>query len=340
MSQHILGLSEFTSPYQLIAGDVNNDGNITTFDVVQTRQLILYVITDFPANTSWRFVDADYVFPVATNPWMEAFPEAVNYAGLTNDELVTDFVGVKIGDVNGTAVANNLLGADDRNMDGAMIMNIDDATINAGETVTVDFRANDFDGINGYQFTMNVEGLTFAGVEAGAINVTEGNFGLTMMNEGVITTSWNTSEAVNVRNEEVLFSMNFVATEATELSEAISVSSRYTTAEAYTATELLDVAIAFNGTQVATANNFKLYQNTPNPFNGETVIGFDLPEAAAATLKVYDVSGKVLKLVNGDFAKGYNTININSSDLNASGVLYYQLDTPANSATMKMIILE
>ena len=36
----------------------------------------------------------------------------------------------------------------------------------------------------------------------------------------------------------------------------------------------------------------ELYQNTPNPFSGETKIGFWLPESMTATLKVMDVTGK------------------------------------------------
>ena len=344
MSQHILGVDELTSPYQLIAADVNNDGNVTTFDVVQNRRLILYVITDFPTNTSWRFVDGSYTFPVASNPWFEAFPEAINVSNLTQDEMAVDFVAVKVGDVNGNATPNSLVGADDRNMNGTLVLNVDNAELKAGTTTSIDFRASDFDGINGYQFTMNFDAaaMTFAGVEAGALNVSEGNFGMSMLNEGVITTSWNTSEATKVANDEVLFTLNFNVTSNVVLSEAVSVSSRYTAAEAYAGTDLMDVAIAFNGDAgtVVRGANFELYQNTPNPFNGETLVGFNLPAAAKATLKVYDVAGKVLKVIEGDYAKGYNQISLNSSDLSATGVLYYQLDTDTNSATRKMIIIE
>jgi hypothetical protein len=42
--------------------------------------------------------------------------------------------------------------------------------------------------------------------------------------------------------------------------------------------------------------------------------------------------------VNGDYAKGYNEVRL--SDIAATGVLYYQLDTPTDSATKKMIIIE
>ena len=121
------------------------------------------------------------------------------------------------------------------------------------------------------------------------------------------------------------------------LSEELGVSSRYTVAEAYNSSnQLLNVQFAF-GNEIA--SGFELYQNIPNPFTGVTRIGFRLPESATATLSIMDVSGKVLKVVRGEFAAGYNEVNV--SDFGgATGVLYYKLDTPSNSATRKMIILE
>jgi len=39
----------------------------------------------------------------------------------------------------------------------------------------------------------------------------------------------------------------------------------------------------------------------------------------------------------GDFAKGYNAVTVDRSVLNATGVLYYTLETAKESATRKMI---
>jgi hypothetical protein len=48
----------------------------------------------------------------------------------------------------------------------------------------------------------------------------------------------------------------------------------------------------------------------------------------------------VIMVKKGDYKAGYNEININKSDLNASGVMYYRLETPEHTATKKMIIIE
>ena len=83
-----------------------------------------------------------------------------------------------------------------------------------------------------------------------------------------------------------------------------------------------------------------MYQNQPNPFQGETVIGYNLPEASQVTFTVSDVAGRTLKLIRTEGVKGYNNILINSKDLPAAGVLYYTVSTDNYKATKKMIIAQ
>ncbi len=182
--------------------------------------------------------------------------------------------------------------------------------------------------------------VEFTDVQAGELtNLDNSNFGMTMLNEGIITTSWNNSDAVSLDDDAVLFSMTFVAKSNTLLSDAISLNSRFTKAEGYNNNlDKLDIALEFNGSTVA--GDFDLYQNQPNPFKDETVIGFNLPESTFAKLTVYDVSGKVLSVVEGEYTKGYNEVSLNRAQLAGTGVLYYQLDTDTNSATKKMILIK
>jgi len=102
MMQHILGVKELDSPYKMIAADVNNDGKITTVDLIQTRQLILQVIPTLLDNTSWRFIPADYQFPDPMNPWGSEFPEYSYELEIPVSRF--DYIAVKIGDVNASAI--------------------------------------------------------------------------------------------------------------------------------------------------------------------------------------------------------------------------------------------
>ena len=70
----------------------------------------------------------------------------------------------------------------------------------------------------------------------------------------------------------------------------------------------MDVALDVRG--ASDDKVFALHQNQPNPFNTSTQIGFTLPEAMTATLTIYDVAGKMLKIIEVDGVKGYNEVGV------------------------------
>jgi hypothetical protein len=103
-------LNDLFIPYKLIAADVNNSKSITTLDIIQLRKLILNIDPSFANNSSWRFVDASYTFPNASNPWAASFPEVKNVNDLVGS-LSANFVAIKVGDLNGSAIANSTQGS-------------------------------------------------------------------------------------------------------------------------------------------------------------------------------------------------------------------------------------
>jgi hypothetical protein len=175
--------------------------------------------------------------------------------------------------------------------------------------------------------TLNLNGLTVADLVA-SDNVTANNFGVFA---DALTVSIDGAET---------FTVKFRASKSGKLSQMLGVSSRITKAEAYnTADGRLDVALRFNSTNGATLSGvgFELYQNQPNPFVNKTVIGFHLPEATAATLTIYDESGRLVYNQKGDFAKGYNTFTIDRQLIGTTGALWYRVETSTDSAARTMI---
>jgi hypothetical protein len=330
ISKHILGNQPLTSPYKMIAADVNNSKSITTLDMIQLRKLILNIESSFPSNQSWRFVDASYSFPNPSNPWVASFPEVKNVNDLTGS-LYANFVAIKVGDVNGNAIANSTQGSV-RNLTSNLGIQVPDMNLVAGNEYKVDFTAADLNGIEGFQFTINLDkkGLELVDIVSGI--AAEENFGI-FTEEGVVTASWN-GEAKG----GVLFSLVVRAKSNATLSEVLNLNSRYTAAEAYKGGEVMNVGLNFNASKASAI--YALYQNTPNPFAGETVIGFNLPVAGEATLTIQDVTGRTLKVINGQYAKGYNQVNLKSNDLTATGVLTYTLKAADYTLTKKMIVVE
>lgn len=109
IGRYLFGFDDGLSPYQLIAADANNNGNITVPDLLMIREIVLGVEDDFDNNTSWRFVPADYAFPDPANPWVEQFPETILIDNLQGSSFA-EFIAIKIGDVTGNANPQNNFG--------------------------------------------------------------------------------------------------------------------------------------------------------------------------------------------------------------------------------------
>src|SRR5690606_9547058 len=98
IQRHLLGQRLFESPYQYIAADANNSRSVSAIDLVELRKLILGKYDVLPNNTSWRYGLAAAP-PTLESPW--DMKEVLALTHLTEAFTSADFVGVKVGDVNG-----------------------------------------------------------------------------------------------------------------------------------------------------------------------------------------------------------------------------------------------
>jgi hypothetical protein len=332
--RHILNVSPLTSPYKLIAADANRSGTVSTLDLVDIQKVVLQLEPSFPNNTSWRFVDADYIFPDPTDPWSDEFPEVINYNNLNADQLYADFVGIKIGDINASAQANADQLPQDRSFTGTFRLETMQQELKAGQTVAVPIYAEDLP-VFGYQFTMELDetALNLVDFEPGWVQ--EENVGFALLEEGALTFSWHQAEA-EVLPRGPLFTLHLQANRTGQLEQWLHLSSRFTQAEAYgVGGERLQPELAFSGANQAEAG-LVLYQNVPNPFAESTRIGFDLPADAEITLTLQGVNGQVVQQVQGHYPAGYNEIRIEG--LPTKGVYYYTLQTPTHTAVKKMTV--
>lgn len=289
--------------------------------------MILGIYNELPQNASWRFVDKTQSFTNPANPFLDVIREDITVAQAQAANVDNDFVSVKIGDVNESATPNQLAASDDRSA-GTLFFDLADRKVAAGEEFVVNFKQPTKMPEN--EFTMNLNGLEVAEVIPGA-NMSSDNF-------AVFANALTTSVDGNAGE----FAVKFRATRNGELNSMIAATSNITKAEAYTeAGEKLDVTLRFNGQNgVVTGANFELLQNTPNPVaKAGTTIAFNMPEAGEATITITNVEGRVVKVVNGAFAKGLNTVTLNRGELEA-GILFYQLNSADFSATKKMIVTE
>ncbi|MBD3337563.1 MAG: T9SS type A sorting domain-containing protein, partial [Candidatus Lokiarchaeota archaeon] len=95
-----------------------------------------------------------------------------------------------------------------------------------------------------------------------------------------------------------------------------------------------------NDDLAALPDEFKLFNNYPNPFNPETKIRYDLPQSARVTLNVYDIIGRRVKtLINDTQTAGSHEVLFDASDL-VSGVYLFSLEAGDYKEVRKMILLK
>ena len=87
-----------------------------------------------------------------------------------------------------------------------------------------------------------------------------------------------------------------------------------------------------------TSTNYELYQNYPNPFFNSTTIEYFIPISGLVTLRVYDLSGKILTTMVDEYQHvGIHSIRFENKQLQ-KGIYYYRLQSGTFDRTKKLII--
>src|SRR4030095_570021 len=98
--------------------------------------------------------------------------------------------------------------------------------------------------------------------------------------------------------------------------------------------------INFSGNTIP--DDYSLGQNYPNPFNPSTKINFTIPKAGLVSLKVFDVTGKLVSILINDLDMNAGTViyDFNGSEL-SSGIYFYSLIADNQLiATKKMVLVK
>ncbi|WP_421775284.1 T9SS type A sorting domain-containing protein [Gracilimonas sp.] len=157
-------------------------------------------------------------------------------------------------------------------------------------------------------------------------------------NEGAATTLTLTYEAI----DDVVADLGVEVGEDIDLIWTVTAQAGITTRFAESSFDLniarnLGVSNEMND-QVPT--EFALKQNYPNPFNPTTTIGYDVPEATDVSIKVYDITGRLVsELVNGRKAAGSYEIKWNASQL-ATGLYIYRIKAGNYTAVRKLTLIK
>jgi len=342
IQRHILNLQFLDSPYKVISADVDHSNSVGAIDLANIQRLILGKSTTFPNdNDAWRFVDASHTFSNPNNPFVPAFPEERLVVNLTTDVNDVDFVGMKLGDVNLTALGR---------LTAEPLELLVSETQEDGFSI-ITFSAKAAQLISAYQFEiafdesqmelLHVEGADLPGISTG-------NFALHRLKEGIIPTLWfdpaGNLEGYAVEAGQPLFKLYFQHTGTLQTLEErigriadLMPSIGYTPRGAEMPIELSYEVKAADEHTTDLRDKISLEMLRPNPFREETQLNFYLPEAVSVNFQIRDALGRLVKEIDQTFQAGTQQITIPGSDLRAAGWYTIQMRSGSFSATRRMI---
>lgn len=318
LNNHLLGKKLLDSPYKYIAADVNNSKKVTLADYVIIKDLLLLNIDHFPKTDSWRFVPSNYKFG-SYQSVLPAFPEQLDFKSLQSDIKNADFIGIKMGDLNNSNTAANLIKHDLRSTTPIEII-IKDTIINKGEFFSIPVKIENRKQITGFQFSLDFEKIL-----AKEINLKLSKNSILNLNDignhintfNSLLVSWvNKQELISLTNDTI-FTISGIANTSFSIKDFIKLGIRLE-AEAYTPeNEIVEIELLWKRTDEE--QEIKIKNTYPNPFKDFIKFNIESKVAQKIYVKLYNIQGQLLKSKSIDIEEGFQEIEISTKDIEQNG---------------------
>ncbi|MFN0214114.1 MAG: T9SS type A sorting domain-containing protein [Saprospiraceae bacterium] len=323
-SKHILAIEPFTSVYQMVAADVNKSGSVTTFDILETRKLILGIYDTFPYVPAWRITR-----PVADPSQVANFNALKDTYQITLTNLVDDvifqnlhFVGIKYGDTNGSANLTGEPGADNRYTAPPLLLQTDEQWLEEGEVTTVRLNLAQSATLEGWQLALAAEPskiqiLDLEGLPADHFTIRGSE----------LRVLWAEGVGEFFEREKVLFGLKIKALQAGNVSDGLFLNAENLRPEAYAARGSKSPSrhplLLHFGERSQDEATF--FTPKPNPFSSETSFDVLLENSALACLEVFDLNGRQVYSETYQMEAGLQSLRLPARALPGKGVFIYRI---------------
>lgn len=318
ISRHILGAVPFDSPYKIIAGDANRSGSLTSFDILELRKLILGIYPTLPNAPSWRFVDKNFQFPNPYNPFQTPFPETVERINWSGYPDQFDFIGIKVGDVNNTALPNAQVAAPPR---APFVLLVPPMHLAPGEVAEIPVHLSAYAEWPGFQLHLAYD-PALVSIENIKSEVLPG-FGAENWAQsapGKLTLSWSDAEALRLLPQAPLITLRVRAHVAGTLSERLFADAR---SEAYSEDGEVIPLVFMAETEKNTAA-IRVFPVQPHPVRSNAVLPVYSGEPVpAARLDLRNSGGQSCWNADYDLQEGLHHLEIPEAAMPAPGLYFW-----------------
>ena len=319
IQSYLLGKATLSTPYQLIAADVNNDGQISVLDILYIKRLILGIDSCFPNNRLWAFVDSSYQFPDPSNPF--PYKNTITVSNLLADLFNKSFIGIKLGDVNfdwnPNALTNHSI------VSKPVGLTYSSNSPLGKSMVKVPIKVTDFRHIAGLQFTINYDYDAFR-LQAIEHNILNMDYSTNPAAKGKVAFLWNDAQKAATSLEDSTVLMELVFTKLSDAANpALSITSDIAPIEMVDA-NLKSVGIRFNQEQMKVPAISESWEVSPNPCDGLIRVNLTANQTKQIQFELVGIDGKILLQQTTTVLSGKNTIslNLNQQTRRQKGIYY------------------
>jgi len=205
LMEHILGRSVFTEPFEYIAGDVSEDGSITTYDALQlNKELVGNTPNQF--NRNWTGMSLDeysgYSTPASGVPTIDG---KISLNNVTSSSTLNDFYAIKGGDVDKSCAGAIATLSFTEKQENLRLAKLSQQSLVKGEFARIPIYGPDYTSTNVISLSFKpIADVKVLGTESGSIEVKDFNFNIS---DKVIDFLWATSNVQGTRidKDEPLF---------------------------------------------------------------------------------------------------------------------------------------
>ena len=318
ISRHILGLEPLTNVYQALAADVNNSHSITTFDIVETRKLILGIYDSFPGVPSWRLIR-----PLANPGDLTGLGAVRDTYQLLIPNLAANltlpsvnFIAVKTGDVNQTALGFQ---GETEDRGAALTWQIEDRYLPTGADVSVPIRMGESGELAGWQLALQADP---AAIQITAVEgLDDENYSLSV--DGSLRAIWFDGQNRNFTAGEAVLYLKIKVLRPVWLSQALTMTNENMVSEAYPNTQERRAIVLQMVAEQPSAIAYLAPQ--PNPFAEATNFQCQLAETGNISLEIFDASGRLVHAQTRIAALGDQVLQVTAADLTQPGVYAFRI---------------
>jgi len=321
INKYLLKIEDLSTPYRHIAADVNNDKNVSIADIIELRKLILFINDTFPNSKSWVFIPKEFKF--SSLPESDNYPTSVDF--YFDKKYFIEFIGVKIGDVNGTAKANKISDATERSIKNRTF-ELQDIEIQENGNQEIRLPITDLFEQDGFQIALKINPnfineLSIEGLdpESYHFNKSTGELFVSYVN------------GLSIGNELVI---NIIAKKTCWLHEIVQFSNDKLSNEYYADNQSHKFDFIFSN------QKFNVGSPQPNPFHYNTQMTIFTPEPEILKIEIIRSDGALMHQRNMYCQKGENILQLSQTDMKEGGVYQCVIKSKQGISVQKIIFIK